>query len=532
MPADPMEVEKEAGRKRPPPPVSAANVAAAAAYANRGCGGGRAGGQSSASAQDSGPEFSPELLRIYYSRLFPYEAMYRWLSYGGQSAAPGEGASTDESGMMVRREFSFTIEDDIYIRYQCFRDLEEMRTVVQRRQPHKIDIGAIFTLPPRDHAAAQPGAFFPVERELVFDVDLTDYDDVRTCCSGAKICRRCWGYMAMAMHVMDRGLREDFGFKNLLWVYSGRRGVHCWVSDPEARALTNEQRSAVADYFSVVSAGENQGKKVKLSHPIYPAVRRAYGELEPLFRRHIAPASGQGLLATPARWRPLLDSLPFEGMADEVDAEWRADVDELDEEGRWDALVERLGQKSGGGGSGGGSGGNGRPRPKKQAKTAASPGAGELWCYETVLTHCYPRLDVNVSKAQNHLLKSPFVAHPKTGRICVPIDPRRIDDFDPFAVPTLGRLARQIDEYDHAHPAAAAAAAGGVAAVAAGAAAGRAAAGTAGEGAGAGKGDLHKTELQRYVEMFEADFLQPLYQGIRRRRRDDNERMAAVTTDF
>ena len=44
--------------------------------------------------------------------------------------------------------------------------------------------------------------FMPVERELVFDIDLTDYDEVRTCGKGAHICNKCWPLMAIAIKVL------------------------------------------------------------------------------------------------------------------------------------------------------------------------------------------------------------------------------------------------------------------------------------------------------------------------------------------
>jgi DNA primase small subunit len=46
---------------------------------------------------------------------------------------------------------------------------------------------------------------------------------------------------------------------------------------------------------------------------------------------------------------------------------------------------------------------------------------------EIKLTQLYPRFDATVSKFKNHLLKAPYSIHPKTGYICIPVDPATLD---------------------------------------------------------------------------------------------------------
>ncbi|GLD96257.1 hypothetical protein PINS_up004940 [Pythium insidiosum] len=146
-------------------------------------------------------DFSTDLLQLYYDRLFPYQQMTQWLGYDG-----GE-------DFLFRREVSFTLENDTYIRYKAFHNADEMRAAMTKMLPFKIDIGAVFTVSPADKGKVNANDFVPEERELVFDIDLTDYDDIRTCCEGAAICRKCWRFMVAAVKVMDVALREDFGFE-------------------------------------------------------------------------------------------------------------------------------------------------------------------------------------------------------------------------------------------------------------------------------------------------------------------------------
>jgi len=65
---------------------------------------------------------------------------------------------------------------------------------------------------------------------------------------------------------------------------------------------------------------------------------------------------------------------------------------------------------------------------------------------DIVLQYTYPRIDTEVSKHLNHLLKAPFCIHPGTGRVCVPLLAEQVENFVPEKVPTVGQLLVELEE--------------------------------------------------------------------------------------
>jgi DNA primase small subunit len=386
----------------------------------------------------------PTLMPSYYSWLFPHDVMTKWLQYGNDSKHPQADAT-----YFQRREFCFTLDGDVFVRYQSFKNGQDLRGAIQKRVPSKIDIGPVYNVDPQKRAAYanQGGGFAPQERELVFDIDLTDYDDVRTCGKEAHICGKCWPLMAVAIDILNRALREDFGFKHIFFVFSGRRGVHAWVCDEKARNLSDDARSAIANYLSVYKGQEKGLAKLSTGIESHPFIAKSHETLSKAFESKVLVE--QKLLEDEGQTSTILNMLS-QGVRDAVTAEWKRIDKEMEKERdgdashgddeeprnplstlRWEAIKACT-----------------RKECNKLGKSKDSNRSVKLMeksLKDIVFAYTYPRLDIEVSKKMNHLLKAPFCVHPKTGKVCVPIDPARAWEFDPDGVCTVGQLLNELN---------------------------------------------------------------------------------------
>lgn len=251
---------------------------------------------------------------------------------------------------------------------------------------------------------------------------MTDYDEVRTCCKGADLCKKCWPFLSLAAQILDDSLRNHFGFKHLLWVYSGRRGIHCWVCDEEVRKLKPDARSAIADYLTVIDGGQYMSKKVTLDSKsnahLHPLIKMALEKIDKVFDKVIV--NDQNIFGNRKRREEIISWAYPQALQDKIKEHVRLIGESKSSMDFWKAI--------------------------QSGSNAFDAKKGELYLKEVKLQLCYPRLDINVSKGVNHLLKAPFCVHPKTGRLCVPFDIKDVDKFDPTTVPIVKDLVKQLDE--------------------------------------------------------------------------------------
>ncbi|ODM86736.1 DNA primase small subunit [Orchesella cincta] len=222
------------------------------------------------------------------------------------------------------------------------------------------------------------------KKEFVLDIDLTDYDDVANMLPRGKVCEKCWKFIAVAVKIMDASLRA----------VSRCSLLGC---DKEAINLDSHSAAAILEYLTVIRGGENQAKKSVCWDYLMMCLMNLPVMIKVFWRK------GTRILKCCRR---------------EVKAAVK------DSEQRFNAVMTYI---------------NDNKKKRRRVRTAL---------YELKLQLCFPRLDVNVSKDLNHLLKSPFCVASETGKVCVPFDPKKAFEFDTDAVPSITQLLNEINAFD------------------------------------------------------------------------------------
>lgn len=417
--------------------------------------------------KDKGYQFQFNKQRIfqeYYKEAFPFNKIFKWLCYDqvnrAENKALGKGGD-----YFNRREISYMVvsqdkKEEFCIRHDCYQGPQEFRKTVQRLNPIRIDVGPVCDIIPskaKDNSIKRKP--FAVEREFIIDIDMDDYDEIRTCCKGKKICESCWKYLTAAYEVLKGALETDFGFKHIMWIFSGRRGIHAWVCDERARIMEDTVRKGVTHYLNI-SIGNDKSDTLIIpgvhSNPYYPLFDRSFTLLETKFEEFIV--GEQAFFIYERNIEKVMSVLERLAKFNSQAKGYVAQVQELKKKLLKKASEELpdLNQNVSRSPTG--------PNSAKQSEVSQTifdtikkffetnrefSSVEPKFMREIVLGLMYPKIDFNVSATTNHLLKCPFNIHSGTGLLSVPID---FETFDFTEVPYAQDVIEHKRKNNAVHP--------------------------------------------------------------------------------
>lgn len=321
---------------------------------------------------------------------------------------------------MTKREISYilpsgdpTSDEEFCVRNMNYTDWKSLKSDITRMTPLRIDIGAIFDGDVKNNKNKVDGLTInPVEREFVIDIDLTDYDHIRTCCSGKRLCDKCWTYVKAAHKVLKHILDKSFGFKHILWVFSGRRGIHAWVCDESARFMSKKVRKAVTEFLNFTLSNDMVNFLVK------PELINKKNKYTLLFEAYEILKQYRGFLLEEQKIleRENVVNMIFSVTEryierDLTDAEKAQFKSKRNGHSKLE-LLKNIIEKC-------------ESEEDKEGKHEK----GDMFVVEFILGYLYPKIDSHVSAQVNHLLKAPFNIHHSTMNVSLPIM-----DIDKFSI--------------------------------------------------------------------------------------------------
>ncbi len=145
-------------------------------------------------------------------------------------------------GAAERREVSaqFQGNGNVYAQKHFARvTADQLRQTLMQRAPESLHMGQMVAEEPLYSALDE-------RKELVFDIDCTDFRRFCACDGHKQLCQLCWGvHIVGAILVLRHFLCRQLGVaeNQLLWVFSGGKGIHCFVNARAYLCLGDPERS-------------------------------------------------------------------------------------------------------------------------------------------------------------------------------------------------------------------------------------------------------------------------------------------------
>lgn len=307
-------------------------------------------------------------------------------------------------------------------RYDGERTDARIIPLLRKECPKYIDIGKIISNIDQPIIGTNIIMTF-IKKEVVFDIDATDYDNVnklgllnafnnstdikltslRICnCQGKKqVCGECWYLLSSASLIINYFVNKLLGNDvKLLWVYSGNRGLHCWLKNNQLDKFNSFQRESIIDDISL-DTDFDMFKILCSGNTLY--IDLLNNVLYPFFIKYIV---GNNRLFNKLKTIILIFiNVYYNSIHDKINVLWN---DEKEEGNHW-LIFEGISKLF--------------TDWKFKSQKLPQP---HLFIIMRLL---YVVLDKGVTKSLEHLLKLPYSIHKTTNRLSFPVTQEQILNF-------------------------------------------------------------------------------------------------------
>lgn len=172
----------------------------------------------------------------YYSTIFPINHILDLYTYNNENL-------TNNREFAIRKE-----ENNAIIRYVNIKSNKDFLEKVVKFKPSRIEIGPIYNI---DMKLINFQTIEPYGKEMIIDLDITDYKDVINCnCPSIGIlCNECLLVLKYNIIITNNILVNHFRTNRFFWLFSGKKGFHCVIYDEFFFLKDNNERKKLLNIF-------------------------------------------------------------------------------------------------------------------------------------------------------------------------------------------------------------------------------------------------------------------------------------------